>query len=133
MNRPAYFILLFSSIAGAFLVGTLYNHRAAAGSRSTEGRRILYYRDPMHPAYRSDKPGTAPDCGMALVPVYADAGAMSGRMLPVGAVKVTPEADRILNIQTVEVREGPFSGALRTLGRVAADENRIYPVAMKTE
>ena len=40
--------------------------------RNTGARSILYYVDPMHPAYRSDKPGTAPDCGMALVPVYAD-------------------------------------------------------------
>jgi ferredoxin len=32
---------------------------------------ILYWYDPMHPSYRSDKPGTAPDCGMALVPMYA--------------------------------------------------------------
>jgi hypothetical protein len=27
----------------------------------------------MHPAYTADKPGTAPDCGMPLEPVYADA------------------------------------------------------------
>ena len=26
----------------------------------------------MHPQYKSDKPGIAPDCGMKLVPVYAD-------------------------------------------------------------
>ena len=26
-------------------------------------RRVLYYVDPMHPAYTSDRPGTAPDCG----------------------------------------------------------------------
>ena len=32
---------------------------------------MLYYVDPMHPAYRSDRPGKAPDCGMDLVPVYA--------------------------------------------------------------
>ncbi len=36
------------------------------------GRKILYYVDPMHPAYKSDKPGIAPDCGMKLEPVYAD-------------------------------------------------------------
>src|SRR5208282_129896 len=35
-------------------------------------RKILYYQDPMHPWYKSDKPGFAPDCGMKLVPVYAD-------------------------------------------------------------
>ena len=33
---------------------------------------ILYYVDPMHPSYKSDKPGIAPDCGMQLTPVYAD-------------------------------------------------------------
>ena len=36
------------------------------------GRKILYWVDPMHPAYKSDKPGIAPDCGMKLVPVYED-------------------------------------------------------------
>jgi len=36
---------------------------------------VLYYVDPMHPAYKSDKPGIAPDCGMKLEPVYADGGA----------------------------------------------------------
>jgi membrane fusion protein, copper/silver efflux system len=35
-------------------------------------RKILYWYDPMHPQYKSDKPGTAPDCGMDLVPKYAD-------------------------------------------------------------
>ena len=35
-------------------------------------RKILYWYDPMHPAYKSDKPGIAPDCGMDLVPKYAD-------------------------------------------------------------
>jgi len=44
----------------------------AAGSES--GRKVLYWIDPMHPAYKSDKPGIAPDCGMDLVPVYADEG-----------------------------------------------------------
>ncbi len=39
---------------------------------SSGERRILYWQDPMHPQYKSDKPGTAPDCGMDLVPVYAE-------------------------------------------------------------
>lgn len=45
---------------------------AAAPPASPAGeRKILYYQDPMHPSYKSDKPGIAPDCGMQLVPVYA--------------------------------------------------------------
>lgn len=35
-------------------------------------RKILFWYDPMHPAYKSDQPGKAPDCGMDLVPKYAD-------------------------------------------------------------
>ena len=38
---------------------------------STE-RKILFWYDPMHPAYKSNQPGKAPDCGMDLVPKYAD-------------------------------------------------------------
>ena len=46
----------------------------AATSTSEPGgaRKILFWYDPMHPAYRTDKPGIAPDCGMQLVPKYAD-------------------------------------------------------------
>jgi protein SCO1/2 len=33
-------------------------------------RKVLYYLDPMHPAYKSAKPGKAPDCGMPLEPVF---------------------------------------------------------------
>ncbi len=41
-------------------------------SQSKPGeRKILYWYDAMNPAYRSDKPGKAPD-GMDLVPKYAD-------------------------------------------------------------
>lgn len=35
-------------------------------------RKILYWYDPMHPQYTSGQPGKAPDCGMDLVPKYAD-------------------------------------------------------------
>jgi protein SCO1/2 len=33
-------------------------------------RKVLYYVDPMHPSYQSLRPGTAPDCGMRLEPVF---------------------------------------------------------------
>lgn len=35
-------------------------------------RKILFWYDPMHPEYKSDQPGKAPDCGMDLVPKYLD-------------------------------------------------------------
>ena len=45
---------------------------AGHATASNSSRRVLYWVDPMHPDYRSDHPGIAPDCGMQLEPVYAE-------------------------------------------------------------
>src|SRR5437879_9810294 len=65
-----------SAVAVALLMVVSY----AAGRRHTRqnatpnpnSRRVLYWVDPMHPDYKSDHPGIAPDCGMPLEPVYAE-------------------------------------------------------------
>ena len=64
------FVFLVVLLAGTFIGG--YVFRGGAPPTSAPGRKVLYYVDPMHPAYKSDKPGIAPDCGMKLEPVYAD-------------------------------------------------------------
>ena len=53
--------------------------RANGGTAAT--RKVLYWVDPMHPTYKSDKPGIAPDCGMALEPVYADDTTVADRLV----------------------------------------------------
>jgi RND family efflux transporter MFP subunit len=70
--------ILFALViaAAGFVGGYGYGRwfaKTPAGAAKT-GRKILYYVDPMHPAYKSDKPGIAPDCGMRLEPVYEDRG-----------------------------------------------------------
>lgn len=69
-------VAFLTVVALAFLGGFAYRSwwHPAGGSPEKGTRKILYYVDPMHPAYKSDKPGIAPDCGMKLEPVYADAG-----------------------------------------------------------
>src|SRR5450756_1296414 len=64
---------LLVAIAFAFAGGYIYKavKGSTAGTADKGGRKVLYWVDPMHPAYKSDKPGIAPDCGMKLVPVYA--------------------------------------------------------------
>ncbi len=65
------FVALVALVAVAFGGGYLVKSRRPAGAEP-KGRKVLYWVDPMHPAYKSDKPGIAPDCGMKLEPVYAD-------------------------------------------------------------
>lgn len=71
-------IAVFVLVAAAFFGGYAYRAiRKGSNAAGKDGRKILYWVDPMHPAYKSDKPGIAPDCGMKLEPVYADGGGPS--------------------------------------------------------
>ena len=60
-----------SCVGSPFAGGYVVRATKAAARTATPARKVLYYVDPMHPAYKSDKPGIAPDCGMTLEPVYA--------------------------------------------------------------
>lgn len=97
----------------------------------------------MHPAYRSSKPGKAPDCGMDLVAVYAED--LQGRASTVSgpgpaAVHIDAETQRQYGIQVEKVEPvGKAAGgsgstlAVRFFGRVTADQSRIYRVNLGTE
>ena len=64
------------AIAIAFFAGWGFQRWFGKSDSRTvnSSRKVLYYVDAMHPWYKSDKPGIAPDCGMKLEPVYADGG-----------------------------------------------------------
>src|SRR5262245_56593160 len=162
-------VALAAMFAGGYVV------RATKPSAPQNGRRILYYVDPMHPAYKSDKPGIAPDCGMRLKPVYADDGTTttgtSGRKvlyyrdpqeheyradkpglnpetgntlepvyadapqlsLPPGSIKISPERQQMIGVKFATVQIGGGTRAIRTVGKVAADETRIGHVHTRIE
>lgn len=108
---------------------------AAVAAVAAAPKQILYWVDPMHPAYRSNKPGKAPDCGMDLTPVYAEqtATAAPSNVDGYANVKLTPERQQRIGVQTglVELRE--VGRAVRTVGRIAVDETRLYKVSTKFE
>jgi membrane fusion protein, copper/silver efflux system len=93
-------------------------------------REVLYWYDPMHPAYKSDKPGIAPDCGMQLVPRYADEQ-MSMAKMPVGTVTISPKKQQLIGVRTAKVERQPLSRTVRTTAQLTADETKIAHVHVK--
>jgi multidrug efflux pump subunit AcrA (membrane-fusion protein) len=93
-------------------------------------RQILYWYDPMHPQYKSDKPGTAPDCGMDLVPKYAGEAA-DAQNLPAGTVRISPLRQQLTGIRTAPAARRTLTHTIRTVGTVQADETRIRKVHTK--
>jgi RND family efflux transporter MFP subunit len=101
--------------------------RAASGSE----RKVLYWQDPMHPAYKSDKPGVAPDCGMDLVPVYE--GGETASDLPEGAFQISAEKQQLIGVTYGEAAYQQVSKTLRAVGRLAYDETKVSHVHTKIE
>jgi RND family efflux transporter MFP subunit len=117
----------------AFVAGTLVSNRSTR-AQPESSRRVLYWHDPMHPEYRSDKPGIAPDCGMQLEPVYADgqAAAATPRDLPPGAVHIPDEKQQVIGVRVSAVERTADREEVRTVGRVTVDERRVFRIAAAT-
>ncbi len=123
-------------LAGAvclFLAGLWTGHRSSGGAAAAGGKKVLYWVDPMHPSYKADKAGIAPDCGMQLEAVYADGSTGDGKTLPAGAAKVTAEHRQMIGVKVGTVEKAGGTHTIRTLGRVAVDETRIYRLNAATD
>jgi multidrug efflux pump subunit AcrA (membrane-fusion protein) len=123
-----YFSLPGRGPAQAEPAGSMSAAEQHGGSAPAE-RKILYWVDPMHPAYKSDKPGKAPDCGMDLVPVYAEEA--PAEEMPVGTVRISARKLQLIGVQYGEVTSGPVARTLRTVGRVTFDETKVSHIHTK--
>jgi len=103
---------------------------AASPEAKPSERKILYYEDPMHPWYRSDKPGIAPDCGMKLVPVYAEEAGPPAAGAP-GSVQISAARQQLLGITMATAQYRSLEKVIRAVGRVALDEERLSNVHVK--
>jgi membrane fusion protein, copper/silver efflux system len=106
-------------------------HTEAKDPPATAARRVLYWIDPMHPAYKSDRPGIAPDCGMPLEPVYADEGGPSSPAAverTAATVSIDSDARQMFGIRVVPVESTSGTRTRRVPGRVVADESRVYRI-----
>lgn len=82
------------------------------------GRKVLYYRDPMVPATKFDKPAKSPFMDMMLVPVYDEGGGAADA----GRVNISPRVQQNLGVRTAVVTEGSLSPELSAVGNIGFNE-----------
>lgn len=131
MKKPAAIGSCIFLVLVAFTFGR-YSSTPSSGAYAGT-KRVLYYVDPMHPAYRSAKPGIAPDCGMELVPVYEGEDVASKLQLPPGAVSISVEKQQLIGVRVETVEKNSGSRTIRTTGRIEAEDNRVYRLTAATE
>ena len=129
MRRISVIAAVVAAIAASYGLGRYHPHSEAGGKT---GRRVLYYVDPMHPAFKADRPGIAPDCGMQLEPVFA--GDLSAPQspsltpLPAGAVSIDGATQQLLGIRLAPVEKSGATRTIRVVGRVVPQDTRVFRI-----
>lgn len=131
MKRLGYIALAAVLLIVSYTVAGWNSKRSGADHSAESARTILYYQCPMHPGFKSDKPGAAPCCGMEMEPVFAGgetAGKEASPSLPPGTLHISTEKQQVIGVRTGVVERSSSARTIRLLGRVAADETRLYKI-----
>jgi Cu(I)/Ag(I) efflux system membrane fusion protein len=123
------FVLPAVLVAAAFAAG-YWLHQPEIVTSADTAKKPLYYQCPMHPEYKSDRPGKAACCGMEMVPVYQSGAAESDAP---GAVRISLEKQQLMGLKTLRVSRVSGSHTVRVLGTVAVDETRVHRVTALAE
>lgn len=128
MNRQTLLLSaagLAVAVAVGFGVGRMTSPPAATAPAKAEGRRVLYWYDPMVPAQHFDKPGKSPFMDMQLQPKYAsDAPGEAG-------VQVDPARVQNLGVRVASVERGSLPSGVTATGVIDFNERDVAVVQAK--
>jgi RND family efflux transporter MFP subunit len=124
MKRLFVVLLLGAAWAGGYGYGRWYGKPSASQPRE---KKVRYWVDAMHPWYKSDKPGIAPDCGMKLQPVF-EGDPEPNQTKATGAVQIPPEKQQLIGVEYGTAEYENVSNSIRAAARVTLDETRIFKV-----
>jgi Cu(I)/Ag(I) efflux system membrane fusion protein/cobalt-zinc-cadmium efflux system membrane fusion protein len=93
---------------------------------------IEYWTCSMHPSVNLPEPGNCPICGMALVPVRAEAAPdASPPNRQRSTFTIDPTWQQAIAVTSAPVERQTLTETLRTVGRITYDENRMVDVNLK--
>jgi Cu(I)/Ag(I) efflux system membrane fusion protein len=105
------------------LLGYLFFHTSSSNEEHkhqlTEAENQVWTCS-MHPQIRRSEPGDCPICGMDLIPL-SNEGGVSNPM----AIKMSPTAIQLANVQTALAKKGIASKTIKLNGKVKADERYV--------
>lgn len=119
------FFLVIGALLGLGISGLI--KKSAEKLEVKKERKILYYRNPMNPGIKSDKP-QKDDMGMDYIPVY------EGEETPTeepGVFRIPIERVQKIGVRSEAVEYRPLKRVIRTVGIVDYDEKKLYFVNTK--
>ncbi|MEW6744723.1 MAG: efflux RND transporter periplasmic adaptor subunit [Planctomycetota bacterium] len=117
------------SPAGEETSGHANGHQGHGGRESGETPTVYYC--PMHPTYRSDRPGDCPICNMSLVPLEKDQGGDGSPVEGHATVTLSPQRQQLIGVKTGKVERRPARKTVRAFARVDYDERKLASINLK--
>ncbi len=94
-----------------------HGHKEAAQEQTT-----AWWTCSMHPQFQMEEPGLCPICNMDLIPLTTDD---SDDPLGEGQLRVSENAAKLMDVETVPVEKRFVSAEVRMVGKVDYDETRL--------
>jgi Cu(I)/Ag(I) efflux system membrane fusion protein len=122
----------FGAVAGYWLASrhTPPHDMNPSGGEAAEGRKVLYWYDPMAPGQRFDKPGKSPYMDMELVAKYADedVGGDGGG----ASVRIDPGVSQNLGLRLAKVERGALPASVEAVGMVSWNDRQVAIVQTRS-
>jgi RND family efflux transporter MFP subunit len=130
-------LLVSATIAGFSFRDQL---RSRLFGQEEAAKKDVYYC-PMHPSYKSDKPGDCPICNMALLklepehegPVEGEAEKPADETMPPGSVKISASKQQLIGVTYGEAANESVAHTIRAVGKVTYDETKISRIHTKID
>lgn len=122
MKRAPAILLLV--LAGVLAAGAYWKFVHETGESGKAAFVAKYYCS-MHPSYTSDRPGTCPICGMALVPIpaeHAGHGAAASGVQGYATVMFNDKQLELVGIKTEAAAARPIAETMRLAGTVMLEK-----------
>ncbi len=101
--------------------------KAANAGKAPDGRKVLYWHDPMVPGQRFDRPGKSPFMDMQLVPVYAEGASDDAR------VTISARQMQNFGMRTALAMEGRLETGFAAPGVIGIDERALVAVQARSQ
>lgn len=127
MNKKHMALAVLAAVALLALGYVVGTHRADATTTTTtaspvgekaDGRKVLYWHDPMKPNQHFDKPGKSPFMDMQLEPVFADESGSGST-----GIKIDPGLQQNLGIRYATARRVDVATGFEAVGSTQFDES----------
>lgn len=112
---------------GGYWLGHRGDNGSGTASGKADGRKILYYYDPMVPQEKYDNPESLSSMGMKTIPKYADEGDSGA-----AGVKVDPSAIQNLGIRVVAAEMGSLAATFDVTGAIDFNERDVAIVQARS-